>query len=45
MADAQAVTDKINQELAEAPQKIEDELDNFNKTLKNNNGEKCITKG
>ena len=24
MADAQAVTDKINQELAEAPQKIED---------------------
>lgn len=34
MADAQAVTDKINQELAEAPQKIEDELDNFNKTLK-----------
>lgn len=34
MADAQAVTDKINQELSELPQKIEDKLDEFNKTLK-----------
>lgn len=34
MADAQAAIDKVNQELSEVPQKIEDELDNFNKILK-----------
>ena len=33
-ADAQAAIDAANQKLAEIPPKIEDELDNFNKTLK-----------
>ena len=33
-ADAQAAIDAANQKIAEIPPKIEDELDNFNKTLK-----------
>ena len=33
-ADAQAAIDAANQKIAEIPTKIEDELDNFNKTLK-----------
>ena len=33
-ADAQAAIDAANQKLAEIPTKIEDEIDNFNKTLK-----------
>ena len=33
-ADAQAAIDTANQKIAEIPTKIEDELDNFNKTLK-----------
>lgn len=34
LTDEQSATDKANQELAKLPQKIEDDLDEFNKTLK-----------